>query len=83
MHIDMLHKEGDEMIVDKLYELVGTVIKIKTPILTGTATMLRTESFLVIQAFPHHILCERTCPNGATIRECFDVGTLVMYGIVR
>jgi len=30
---------------DKLYELVGTVIKIKTPILTGTATMLRTESF--------------------------------------
>ena len=68
---------------DKLYELVGTVIKIKTPILTGTATMLRTESFLVIQAYPHHILCERSCPNGATIRECFDIGTLVMYGIVR
>ena len=83
MHIDMLHKEGDEMIVDKLYELVGTEIKLKTPVLNGTASMTKTEKYLVLEAFPHHILCERTCPNGAVIRECFDVGTLVMYGIVR
>lgn len=70
-------------IEDRLYELVGQTIKVNTPILTGTATMMRKEKFLVLQAFPWHVLCERTCNNGAVIRESFDVGTLVINGIIE
>ena len=68
--------------IDILYKLVGETITFKTPILTETASNMRKEKFLVIQAYPYHVLCERTCPNGATIRECFGVGTLRQEGVI-
>lgn len=68
---------------DALYELVGKTIDIRVPQLTTTGTNLRTESFLVIAAYPNYIMAERTCENGYTYRECFNVGTLVAEGILR
>lgn len=68
--------------IDIFYKLVGETITFKTPILTETAKNTRKEKYLVIQAFPYHVLCERTCPNGVTIRECFSVGTLIQEGVI-
>ena len=62
---------------EALYKLVGTTITIDIPIVTATNQFRRKADYLVVAAYPHHVLCERTCESGAVIRESFDIGTLV------
>lgn len=67
-----------------LYDLVGQEITITT--MGGrdgkTGVVIDKVRWLVVQAFPHHVLCVREGKNGDDIRECFSVGTLVEQGIV-
>ena len=62
---------------EALYKLVGSVITMDIPIVTATNQFRRKADYLVVAAYPHHVLCERTCESGAVIRESFDVGTLI------
>ena len=68
---------------DMLYKLVGTIITMDIPIITATNQYRRKANYLVVAAYPHHVLCERKCESGAVIRESFDIGTLVQNGAVR
>lgn len=67
---------------NRLYNLVGTTITITVPILTGTGYYKRKVQYLVTEAHPYYISCERRCENGVVIKECFDIGTLITQGIV-
>ena len=66
-----------------LYKLVGTMITMDIPIITATNQFRRKANYLVVAAYPHHILCERKCESGAVIRESFDIGTLIQSGALR
>ena len=68
---------------EALYKLVGSVITIDIPIVTATNQFRRKVDYMVVAAYPHHVLCERTCESGAVIRESFDIGTLVQNGALR
>lgn len=68
---------------DKLYKLVGTMITMDIPIVTATNQFKRKADYLVVAAYPHHVLCERKCESGAVIRESFDIGTLIQSGALR
>ena len=68
---------------EALYKLVGTMITMDIPIVTATNQFRRKANYLVIAAYPHHVLCERTCESGAVIRESFDIGTLVQNGALK
>ena len=68
---------------DELYKLVGTTITMDIPIITATNQFRRKADYLVIAAYPHHVLCERKCESGAVIRESFDIGTLIQSGALR
>lgn len=66
-----------------LYKLVGTTITMDIPIITATNQFRRKADYLVVAAYPHHVLCERKCESGAVIRESFDIGTLVQSGALK
>lgn len=66
---------------EALYKLVGSVITMDVPIMMATGQFKRKMDYLVIAAYPHHVLCERRCENGAVLRECFNTGTLITQGI--
>ena len=66
-----------------LYKLVGTMITMDIPIITATNQFRRKADYLVVAAYPHHVLCERKCESGAVIRESFDIGTLIQSGALR
>ena len=68
---------------DDLYKLVGKTITMDIPIITATNQYRRKADYLVVAAYPHHVLCERKCESGAVIRESFDIGTLVQNGALR
>ena len=68
---------------EALYKLVGTTITMDIPIITATNQFRRKADYLVVAAYPHHVLCERKCESGAVIRESFDIGTLIQNGAVR
>ena len=68
---------------EALYKLVGTTITMDIPIITATNQFRRKADYLVIAAYPHHVLCERRCESGAVIRESFDIGTLIQSGALR
>ena len=68
---------------DELYKLVGTTITMDIPIITATNQFRRKADYLVVAAYPHHVLCERRCESGAVIRESFDIGTLIQSGALR
>ena len=68
---------------EALYKLVGSVITMDIPIVTATNQFRRKADYLVIAAYPHHVLCVRKCESGAVIRESFDIGTLVQSGALR
>ena len=68
---------------EALYKLVGSVITMDIPIVTATNQFRRKADYLVIAAYPHHVLCERRCESGAVIRESFDIGTLIQSGALR
>lgn len=68
---------------EALYKLVGTTITMDIPIITATNQFRRKANYLVIAAYPHHVLCERKCESGAVIRESFDIGTLIQSGALR
>ena len=68
---------------DALYKLVGTTITMDIPIITATNQFRRKANYLVVAAYPHHVLCERKCESGAVIRESFDIGTLIQSGALR
>ena len=68
---------------EALYKLVGTTITMDIPIITATNQFRRKADYLVIAAYPHHVLCERKCESGAVIRESFDIGTLIQSGALR
>ena len=68
---------------DELYKLVGTTITMDIPIITATNQFRRKANYLVVAAYPHHVLCERKCESGAVIRESFDIGTLIQSGALR
>ena len=68
---------------EALYKLVGTTITMDIPIITATNQFRRKADYLVVAAYPHHVLCERKCESGAVIRESFDIGTLVQSGALR
>lgn len=68
---------------DELYKLVGTTITMDIPIITATNQFRRKADYLVVAAYPHHVLCERKCESGAVIRESFDIGTLIQSGALR
>lgn len=69
--------------LNDLYKLVGTTITMDIPIMAATGQFKRKMDYLVIAAYPHHVLCERKCESGAVIRESFDIGTLVQNGTWR
>ena len=69
--------------LNDLYKLVGTTITMDIPIITATNQFKRKADYLVVAAYPHHVLCERKCESGAVIRESFDIGTLVQNGALR
>lgn len=50
---------------DELYKLVGTTITMDIPIITATNQFRRKADYLVVAAYPHHVLCERRCESGA------------------
>ena len=67
-----------------LYSMVGSEIELMTNVFINNSTpAFRKTKWKVVAAYPHHILCERTCENGSTIRESFDVGTLIQKGILK
>ncbi len=66
---------------DMLYKLVGKTISMFVPIATATGQYKRRVEYLVVAAYPHHVLCERRCESGAVLRECFNTGTLITQGI--
>ena len=68
---------------EALYKLVGTTITMDIPIITATNQFRRKADYLVVAAYPHHVLCERKCESGAVIRESFDIGTLIQNGALR
>lgn len=68
---------------EALYKLVGTTITMDIPIITATNQFRRKADYLVIAAYPHHVLCERRCESGAVIRESFDIGTLIQSGALN
>lgn len=68
---------------EALYKLVGTTITMDIPIITATNQFRRKANYLVVAAYPHHVLCERKCESGAVIRESFDIGTLIQSGALR
>ena len=68
---------------EALYKLVGSVITMDIPIMAATGQFKRKMDYLVIAAYPHYVLCERTCESGAVIRESFDIGTLVQNGALK
>ena len=68
---------------EALYKLVGTMITMDIPIITATNQFRRKANYLVVAAYPHHVLCERTCESGAVIRESFDIGTLITNGALK
>mgnify|MGYP007022370584 FL=1 len=68
---------------EALYKLVGTTITMDIPIITATNQFRRKADYLVVAAYPHHVLCERKCESGAVIRESFDIGTLIQSGALR
>lgn len=39
--------------------------------------------WIVVAAYPHYVMAERTCENGYIYRECFNIGTLICEGIIR
>ena len=69
--------------MNKYDSLVGTTITIDIPIATATGHFNRKVEYLVVAAYPHHVLCERKCESGAFIRESFDIGTLIQNGALR
>lgn len=67
-----------------LYDLVGKDIEMMTNVVIDMSTAVyKKATWTVVAAYPHHILCERTCENGEVIRESFDVGSLVQKGILK
>lgn len=68
---------------EALYKLVGTTITMDIPIITATNQFRRKADYLVVGAYPHHVLCERKCESGAVIRESFDIGTLIQSGALK
>ena len=67
--------------MNKYDSLVGTTISVVIPIATSTGHFRRKVEYLVVAAYPHHVLCERRCESGAVLRECFNTGTLITQGI--
>ena len=68
---------------DVLYDLVGRTFSIDIPQLTSTGTNLRKGKYLIIAAYPFHVMALRVCENEYVVRECFDIGTLIMNGILE
>ena len=67
-----------------LYGLLGRNIKITDKTKTGTGGVITAKrKWLVVASYPHHVLCVRTCENGAEIRESFNEGTLIASGIIK
>ena len=68
-----------------LYSLVGRNLKITDRIKNsnGGGVITTKRKWLVVASYPHHVLCIRTCENGAEIRECFNEGTLIASGIIK
>ncbi len=66
----------------ELNSLVGETIEMNISKLTPTGTNLRSEKFLVVAAYPHYIIGERTCENGHVCRECFNIGDLISMGLI-
>lgn len=67
---------------DTLYSLVGKELKLPVSQNEYNKGRVTSAQWLVIAAYPHHILCERRCENDYIVRESFDVGTLVHEGIL-
>lgn len=67
-----------------LYKLVGKYIKISYKVKDGTSgVIVHKHKWFVIAAYPHHVMAMRTFENGAQIRECFNIGTLITNGVLR
>lgn len=67
-----------------LCKLVGKTLKITDKQKSGNGAYIRTKlKWLVTASYPHHVLCVRTCENGAEIRESFNEGTLIEHGIFK
>ncbi len=67
-----------------LYDMIGTEIELMTQVVVDMSnSVYKKTKWKVVEAYPHHILCERTSENGTIIRESFDVGTLIQKGILK
>lgn len=66
-----------------LYDLVGKEIIMSEPILSATGTFNRKSKYLVVAAYPYHVMGIKTCESGAEIRQCFSVGELITNGAFR
>ena len=68
----------------QLCNLIGSEIELMTNVVVDmSSSVYRKAKWKVVEAYPHHIVCERVCENGAIIRESFDVGTLIQLGVIE
>ena len=65
-----------------LRDLVGKQIKIKRYV-NGKGSPFTVEKWLVVAAYPAHVMAIRTCENGYQVKECFGIGELVQMGLIR
>lgn len=40
------------------------------------------ESWMIVKAYPFHVLGIRRTDNGYVLRSCFNVGTLITKGLI-
>lgn len=67
-----------------LTKIVGKEIKVRHPVTNGIlGRATKTEKWLVIAAYPHHVMAIQTYDSGFIARECFCLGELVQIGAVK
>ena len=67
-----------------MYDLIGREIELMTNVVMDmSSSVYKKAKWRVVEAYPHHVVAERVCENGAVIRESFDVGTLIQTGVIE
>ena len=50
--------------------------------LVGQVIEYEYESWMIVKAYPFHVLGIRRTDNGHVLRSCFNIGTLITKGLI-
>lgn len=65
----------------KLSDLIGQEIVADDTVLLGQG--VKPVKYVITEAYPYYVRGVRVCENGAILTQCFNIGDLVVRGMVK